>query len=78
MKNIEEKYKNIFIEVFDLDTQNVENLTKNDIESWDSVSIMLFIAEIEKEFSIKIQPNDIFLIDSYQSGLKILTNYLNN
>lgn len=77
MNNLEESYKKIFIDCFDIsNVNNITEMTKEDIETWDSVSLMLFISMLEKNFFIKIQPDDLFSINSYESGLDIIKKYI--
>ena len=55
------KLNEIFEDVLDLDEKpNLTNeTTANDIEEWDSLSQVLLIVRIEKEFAIKFKSDEI-------------------
>lgn len=57
---IKSKLENIFRDVFGDQTINISNeLTANDVDGWDSLSHMLLISEVEKNFSIKFKLMDL-------------------
>jgi acyl carrier protein len=50
----------IFRKVLSSDILELTNeMTANDVEKWDSLSHMMLIAEIEKEFSIKFKLKEL-------------------
>lgn len=65
MTNLE-KYKNAFVESFDLDVKEVENASQETVEIWDSIGMMSLIAVIEDSFDLELQPDDIVEFTSYQ------------
>jgi len=77
-KEILEKVNDIFIDT--LDNKNVileESTTNNDIDEWDSLSHILIVVAIEKEFEIRFNSDDIkkwinvgAMIDSVDEKLK--------
>ncbi|MCK5691778.1 MAG: acyl carrier protein [Bacteroidales bacterium] len=55
-----EQLKGIFRKVFDNDALEIsEELTANDVESWDSLTHMLLITEVESSFSVKFRLKDL-------------------
>ena len=46
MTNLE-KYKNAFVESFDLDVKEVENASQETVEIWDSIGMMSLIAKLK-------------------------------
>ena len=57
---ITDKLTNIFRAVFNNDALALTNsLTANDVENWNSLTHMLLISEIEKEFSIKFKLKEL-------------------
>ena len=74
MKNLE-KYKNAFVESFDLDVKEVENASQETVEIWDSIGMMSLIAVIEDSFDLELQPDDIVEFTSYQKGIELLKKY---
>ena len=57
MKTLEQ----IFLNIMDIQAppQNFENLKIGDIEKWDSLNHMLFLMEIESEYSLKFSVNEM-------------------
>lgn len=74
MTNLE-KYKNAFVESFDLDVKEVENASQETVEIWDSIGMMSLIAVIEDSFELELQPDDIVEFTSYQKGIELLRKY---
>ena len=74
MTNLE-KYKNAFVESFDLDVKEVENASQETVEIWDSIGMMSLIAVIEDSFDLESQPDDIVEFTSYQKGIELLKKY---
>ena len=74
MTNLE-KYKNAFVESFDLDVKEVENASQETVEMWDSIGMMSLIAVIEDSFDLELQPDDIVEFTSYQKGIELLKKY---
>ena len=74
MTNLE-KYKNAFVESFDLDVKEVENASQETVEIWDSIGMMSLIAVIEDSFDLELQPDDIVEFTSYQKGIELLKKW---
>lgn len=74
MTNLE-KYKNAFVESFDLDVKEVENASQETVEIWDPIGMMSLIAVIEDSFDLELQPDDIVEFTSYQKGIELLKKY---
>ena len=71
-----EKYDNSFIEALSIDKKKLtKNLEYNSIEEWDSIGHMTLISELEKNFSISIETDDVIDFSSYQKGISILKKY---
>lgn len=72
----EHKYKQIFIKTFALPSGfDVEHLEYQSILEWDSVGHMSLIAQIEDDFSVSMEIDDVIDFDSYSSGKEILKKY---
>ena len=70
------KYKEIFIESLGIEPANfTEKLKYNDIPEWDSIGHMTLISELEENFSISIDTDDIVDFSSFEVGKKILSKY---
>jgi hypothetical protein len=74
MNNIE-KYNNVFLKEFSLNTKELFGLKYQGISSWDSVGHMNLVASIEEEFDIMLDTDDIVEFSSYEKGIEILAKY---
>jgi len=74
-----EKLTTIFREVFD-DQAIVLNdqMTANDIGSWDSLSHMLMISQVENAFSIKFSLREINKLKNVGTLIKLIEAKANN
>ena len=74
MTNID-KYKQAFIESFNVDESQLSTLNYQDNSEWDSVGHMGLIALLEEYFQIMMDTEDIVDFSSYNKGLEILIKY---
>ena len=67
----------IFSAVFNVDKHKIE-LTDimDDIESWDSIGQLQLIMNIESEFGIKLNTEDVVQIDSVKKCIAIVNKLL--
>ncbi len=57
---IVEKLRNIFISILEHDNFEMKNeLSANDVEGWDSLTHMIIITTIEKQFGVKFKLREI-------------------
>ncbi|MEM6577503.1 MAG: acyl carrier protein [Pseudomonadota bacterium] len=71
-----EKYDAAFITVFEIDAdQLTDALEYQSITPWDSVGHMALMAELEDQFDIMLEMDDIVDFGSYKTGLKTLEKY---
>ena len=71
-----ERYKDIFIRVFGVDGNELgEEFTFDNIEAWDSMTHLVLIDELEAEFDIMFDTEDILHFGGYLNGQKILMKY---
>ncbi|GHT39674.1 acyl carrier protein [Bacteroidia bacterium] len=68
-----EKYEKVFIESFEVASEQLSNLTYQSIPLWDSVGHMNLIASIEDAFDIMMETDDIIDFSAYEKGLAILS-----
>lgn len=72
----QEKYMNIFMEVFNVGEERMnESFTFADTDEWTSLSHMFLISELEDAFDVMFDPNDILHFGSYENGQLILKRY---
>lgn len=75
MTNLE-KYKSAFVSSLSIDAKMLENnLEYNTINEWDSIGHMSLISEIENQFSITMETDDIIDFSSFNKGIDILKKY---
>ena len=71
-----EKYKKVFTEALSIDQSKFDVKVKyNDIPEWDSIGHMTLISELEENFSISIDTDDVVDFSSFEVGKKILSKY---
>ena len=75
MSNIE-KYRNTFVESLSINLKDLkEDLKYNDIPEWDSIGHMTLMSNLEEEFDINIETDDIVDFSSFKKGIEILKKY---
>ena len=74
MTNLE-KYKNAFIETFDIKEDQLDGLEYQSISGWDSIGHMSLIALLEEEFDIMMDTDDIIDFSSFDKGKEIIGKY---
>ena len=74
MDNIE-KYDKVFIEAFSIQKKVLKDLEYNKIEQWDSIGHMTLISDLENEFKITFENDDIIDFSSYKKGKEILKKF---
>ena len=57
--NNSEKYKKVFSTTFEMKNNFDEKLEYNSIEAWDSIGHMNLISNLEEEFKISLETDDI-------------------
>lgn len=71
-----DKYDSIFIEVFEISLSDLtDDLVYQSIPTWDSVGHMSLMAELEDEFDIMLEMDDIIDFGSYKTGIVTLKKY---
>ncbi len=75
MSNLE-KYNQSFIKALSITEEKLEDsLNYQDIPEWDSVGHMSLVAELEDNFGIMMDTDDIIDFNSYKKGKEILKKY---
>tara|TARA_B100000686_G_C16713887_1_gene930824 strand:- start:384 stop:623 length:240 start_codon:yes stop_codon:yes gene_type:complete len=71
-----DKYDNSFTTALSIDKKKLnKSLEYNSIQEWDSIGHMSLISELEKNFKISIETDDVIDFSSYQKGISILKKY---
>ncbi|NME82781.1 acyl carrier protein [Clostridium sp. SM-530-WT-3G] len=70
-----EKYKNAFIETFEIEESQLDGLKYQEINEWDSVGHMSLMAALEEIFDIMMDTDDIIDFNSFEKGKEILNKY---
>lgn len=74
MENLK-KYKNAFIEAFQIKESQLDGLKYQDVEEWDSVGHMGLMSDLEEAFDIEMDIDDIIDFSSFEKGMEILGKY---
>ena len=74
MDNLE-KYNQAFTESFMVEKKQLKDLKYQNVSEWDSVGHMSLIAELEDNFEIEMDIDDIIDFSSYEKGKEILKKY---
>lgn len=70
---MDERLEKIVREVFDIAAETIDgDWTSDDIPDWDSVGHLNLIMEVEKEFNIKVEIEEMFEIEKLADIVKIL------
>ena len=71
-----EKYDSSFTAALSIDNKKLDkNLKYNSIQEWDSIGHMSLISELEKNFNISMETDDVIDFSSYKKGISILKKY---
>lgn len=73
MTNLE-KYNNIFKKMFNVSDEELESLAYKKTTEWNSMAQIALVAEIEAQFDLDFDTDDIFLLKSYVIGKEMLAN----
>ena len=69
-------YRNVFAHVFAIPVSEVsDSLSYQSISEWDSIGHMSLIANLESEFGINIEIDDVIDFSSVSVGKEILKKY---
>jgi len=74
MTNIE-KYNKAFIESFNVGEDKLKGLKYQDIIAWDSIGHMQLMTQLEDEFEVELDIDDITDFSTYEEGKNILIKY---
>jgi acyl carrier protein len=70
---LNERLEKVIRGVFPIETETIdENWTSDDIPDWDSVGHLNLIMEIQKEFAVKIEIEEMFEIEKLGDIRKLL------
>jgi acyl carrier protein len=70
------KYKEIFQDSLSIKPESFdENIKYNEIPEWDSIGHMTLVSNLESEFDISIEVDDILDFSSYKKGVELLKKY---
>lgn len=74
---MEERIKEIIKRTFDL-TEVEDNISASTCEKWDSLQHLNLIVELETEFNVSIEPEDIVEMRSLMDINRVLGKLLNS
>ena len=66
-------FNDIITEFFKIPLDQIkDSVTSKDIPEWDSMNYLLFIAELEKEYNVHFEINEVLEVESIGSIKKLL------
>ncbi len=71
------KYNEVMCETLQIKEKDLDGLTYQGTEGWDSVGHMNLISALEDTFDIMFDTEDIINFDSYEKGKEILAKNYN-
>ena len=71
MTNLE-KYNEIFKKMFNVPEDQLETLAYKETAEWNSMAQIALVAELEDEFDLDFDTDDIFQLKSYIIGKELL------
>lgn len=70
------KYLQVFMQILEVEENEAVTLKYRDIDKWDSIGHLSLMNEIETEFDIMIDTDDMIDFNSFEKGKEILaSNY---
>ena len=69
-----EKYDNIFKKMFNVSDDELESLAYKETPEWNSMAHIALIAELEDQFDLDFDTDDIFQLKSYVIGKEMLAS----
>ena len=75
-EKILERLTSIFRKVFDSDTLEVkETMTANDVDKWDSLTNIIMVDDVEKEFGIKFKLKEIMKLRNVGDLVSVIEDH---
>lgn len=75
MSNLD-RYNKVFAATFNVDESILsDDFSSDSVDNWDSVTQLMLVTEVEDEFDIMLDTEDILEFKSYATGKAILTKY---
>jgi acyl carrier protein len=75
MSNLE-RYNTVFTSVFNVELDALTNdFSSETVDNWDSITQLSLVTDIEDEFDIMLDTEDILEFKSYEIGKKIVAKY---
>ncbi len=76
MQSSESKLKQIFADIFGVDSSSVgENSSVDTIEKWDSFNHMKLVLALEEQYNVKFQTNQTIEMLSYPQVKQVLSEH---
>lgn len=70
------KYNNVFNTIFNIKVEELDHeVDTNSLHDWNSITHLRLVTNIEDEFNVMFEPEDILEFKSFQTGKEILKKY---
>ena len=71
-----DKYIEVFKRIFDVEESALDSsFTFKDVKTWDSMTHLTLISELEETFDVMLESGDILHFGGFENGMKILEKY---
>lgn len=74
LKSNYDRYKEIMCDVLSLNVADVEEAAYKKTENWFSLTHLILIDRLEREFELVFSKEEILLFQSFEMGISILTS----
>jgi len=71
MTNLE-KYRQAFVDAFEIEPEQAEGYVFRQSEGWDSIGHMSLVAALEDAFGLELEPDEMLAITSFPDGMEML------
>jgi acyl carrier protein len=72
------KVSEIFSSCFEVGIDEVGSIEYQSVPAWDSIGHMIMISELESEFSVSIEMDDVITISNLETCLSKLAKYVSS
>ncbi len=73
---ITERLNKVFKEVFSEDVEIFDSMKAGDVEDWDSVTHVILVVAVEKEFGLRLNAAEVALLENVGQMIDVLAEKL--
>jgi len=76
MEVLRNKIEDIFMSVFEVANEDVDQISYQSVPTWDSIGHMIMVSELEAAFEISIDMDDVIVISNLETCIEKLQKYV--